>query len=81
MATLMENMQKAEFRLHRMRSRIWDLPAAKEEQGARVLSYLKKRFLRVKAQVENMTPTIVGKYSGLTRKELARTGTCETDWF
>ena len=22
-----------------------------------------------------------GKYSGLTRQELARTGTCETDWY
>ena len=24
---------------------------------------------------------VTGKYSGLTRAELARTGTCETDWY
>jgi len=38
---------------------------------------VKKQMAELKAQ----TPEPVGFYSGLTRRELAATGTCETDWF
>lgn len=62
--------------LRRMRQRIFDYPPEKEEQADKVLSYLKCRMLR-----DRETTIVVGKYSGLTREELARTGTCETDWF
>lgn len=62
--------------LRRMRQRIFDYPPEKEEQAGQVLSYLKRRMLR-----DRETTIVVGKYSGLTREELARTGTCETDWF
>lgn len=62
--------------LWRMRQRIFDYPCQKEEQADRVLGYLKRRSLRDPGPVPP-----VGRYSGLTRPELAQTRTCETDWF
>lgn len=62
--------------LRRMRQRIFSYPGQREAQADRVLAYLKMRSLRDPGPVP-----IVGPYSGLTRPELARTGTCETDWF
>lgn len=63
--------------LRRMRQRIFDFPPEKEAQASRVLCYLKRRTLRQRARgIERRGP-----YSGLTRQELHRTGTCEPDWF
>ena len=62
--------------LRRMRQRIFSYPGQREAQADRVLAYLKMRSLRDRVPVLS-----VGPYSGLTRSELARTGTCETDWF
>ena len=62
--------------LRRIRQRIFDYPDNKEAQADRVLAYLKMRSLRDPGPVLSVWP-----YSGLTRPELARTGTCETDWF
>ena len=61
--------------LRRMRQRIFSYSSKREAQADRVLAYLKMRSLRDPGTVP------VGRYSGLTRPELARTGTCETDWF
>lgn len=36
---------------------------------------------KVNARYPEKKGETVGKYSGLTRTELAKTGTCETDWF
>lgn len=67
----------SEQALRRMRQRIFDYPQDKEEQADRVLLYLKKRMLRNRKNETKAT----GPYSGLTRNELAKTGTCETDWY
>lgn len=70
-------MATSEQGLRRMRQRIFDYPATKEAQADRVLGYLKRRVMRHQARSNPAR----GPYSGLTRNELHRTGTCETDWF
>lgn len=66
--------------LLRMRQKIWDFDdTPKEAQADRVLRYLKARKMRGIAIAKTDLP--VGPYSGLTRQELAATGTCEADWF
>jgi len=67
----------SEQALRRMRQRIFDYPEHKQEQADRVLRYIKARFLRARGQCAQP----VGPYSGLTRAELRKTGTCETDWY
>ncbi len=64
----------SEQALRRMRQNIFNYPPEKEAQAQRVLLYLKKRSLRLRKAPK------VGPYSGLTRQELRRSGTCETDW-
>ena len=73
----MSQYQKSALALRSMRQRIVDYPQPKERQASRVLHYLKCRSLRDRDKVSSP----VGLYSGLTRSELHRTGTCETDWF
>lgn len=65
--------------LRRMRSIIFDYPEHQEAQASRVLHILKARHLRDRRDERAHAPT--GPYSGLTRRELAATGTCEADWF
>lgn len=68
----------SEQALCRIRSRIFSYDDTHNEAKAqRVLLYLKKRVMRQRAAAPQRT----GQWSGLTRAELARTGTCETDWF
>ena len=62
--------------LRRMRQKIFSYPGQREAQADRVLAYLKMRSLRDPGPVLS-----VGPYSGLTRAELRKSGTCETDWF
>ena len=70
----------SESALRRMRQRIWDYDGTDQEAKAeRVLRYLKKRALRELARSRENAPR--GPYSGLTRRELAMSRTCETDWF
>ena len=71
--------ERSKRALRRMRSVIFDYPSIQEEQAARVLQYLKKRYLRDRRAEKAFAP--VGRYSGLTHRELSATGTCETDWF
>ena len=73
----MSQYQKSALALRRMRQRIFDYPQPRERQACRVLNYLKCRSLRDRDKVSSP----VGLYSGLTRSELHKTGTCETDWF
>ncbi|MNG31324.1 hypothetical protein D3C84_1171000 [compost metagenome] len=71
-------MVSSEQALCRIRSNIFSYDGTtKEAQAGRVLHYLKRRVLRQRAAAPRRT----GQWSGLTRAELARTGTCETDWF
>ena len=67
----------SEQALRRIRQRIFDYPIEKQDQADRVLLYLKSRMMRYRKQVKES----VGPYSGLTRTELAKSRTCETDWF
>ena len=67
----------AEAALRRMRRRIFTYPDNKIEQAQRVLLYLKHRMMRSR----EIHPYPVGQWSGLTRGELRRSGTCETDWY
>ena len=67
----------SEQALRRIRQRIFDYPPEKEAQADRVLLYLKARMMRYRKQ----TKEPVGPYSGLTKSELAKTRTCEPDWF
>lgn len=67
----------SEQALRRIRNKIFDYPESKQAQADRVLHYLKARYLR--NQQKPAQP--IGKYSGLSRSELRRTGTCEADWF
>ena len=76
--------RRSENALRRMRQRIFDYDdTPKEEQAARVLAYLKARVLRQRSlerRIQEATEP-KGPYSGLSRRELAGTGTREPDWF
>ena len=72
----MNDYQKSAAALNRIRSFIFEYPPEKEDQADRVLCYLKERKMR-----DNKNHFKTGPYSGLTRKDLARTRTCETDWY
>ncbi len=65
--------------LPRLRQRIFDYPASREAQAARVLRGLKTRALRDRAAALAQAPR--GPYSGLSAAELRRTGTVEADWY
>lgn len=55
--------------------RLWD-------EDDRVYGLLGKALeRRSKLWCKALRSRSVGPYSGLTRSELARSGTCETDWF
>lgn len=62
--------------VRRLRSKIFDYPPEKCGQADRALEYLLERAQRQRRDERQS----VGPYSGLTRRELARTGTVETDW-
>ena len=72
-------MTKSEVALCRIRSRIFSYPEHKAAQASRVLSYLKSRVIRHKAQ--NVPIASRGPFSGLTQAELRQSKTLETDWF
>mgnify|MGYP006948433937 CR=1 FL=1 len=67
----------SEQALRKIRSKIFSYPDNKQDQADRVLAYLKARMLRYRKE----TPESRGPYSGLTRAELRKTRTCETDWY
>lgn len=78
----MNQYKKSAAALQRLRQRIFDYDdTPKEAQAERVLGYLKARKMR--DDIDEAVPPAyrVGPYSGLTRRELRKTGTCETDWY
>ena len=79
MTTFQPKYKMSQRALWRIRSIIFDYPEQLEEKASRVLHYLKSRHLRDRKAERAFAAT--GPYSGLTRGELAATGTCETDWF
>lgn len=79
MTTFQPKYEKSLRALRRMRSKIFGYPENLEAKASRVLHYLKDRHLRDRKAEREMAAT--GPYSGLTRRELSATGTCETDWF
>lgn len=70
---------QSKIALRRIRTKIFDYPEQLEAKASRVLEYLKARHLRDRRAERLAQPT--GPFSGLTRTELAATGTCEADWF
>jgi hypothetical protein len=50
------------------------------EDDHKIHRILKKALSMSRKRRERATPS-VGIYSGLTRRELARSGTCEPDWY
>jgi hypothetical protein len=79
MTTFKPKYENSKRALRRIRSMIFDYPDNVEQKASRVLHYLKDRHLRDRRAEKAFAPT--GPYSGLTRRELAATGTCEADWF
>jgi hypothetical protein len=70
-------MNDLEIRIHRLRQEISRLPL--DVGVPHHLSEALSAALIALQALPSSTP--VGPYSGLTRAELARTGTCETDWY
>ena len=71
---------KAQRMLRALRRKVFDYEdEGKDEKCGRLITRCKARLApRWKAQDEARAR---GPYSGLTRRELAASGTCETDWF
>lgn len=67
---------KSTYALRRMRMYIFAYPDSEQDRADKVLCYLKERSLRDRRDGSATLP-----YSGLTRAELRKSGTCETDWF
>lgn len=68
----------SERAVRRMRVKVFSYDGTpKEAQADRVFEYLLKRAARERKRERKA----VGPYSGLTRSELRRSGTCEADWF
>lgn len=72
------DLSQAEARVARLRSRIGSMPLH-EDAPAELAAELSIALADVRRIREGAAP-VVGPYSGLTRAELAKTGTCETDW-
>ena len=66
----------SEQALQQIRTKIFTYPEEKAEQAMNVLHYLKARHMRQRESVAQQGP-----YSGLSRAELSKTRTCETDWY
>jgi len=62
--------------LRRLRTNIFDYTGEQESKADRLLLKIKNKVIKAR-KIER----IVGPYSGLTKKELNITGTCETDWY
>ena len=78
MKTNTELVALAELRVSRLRSHLCRFPLDQElPQGlSDELNEAKAELLKLRSE----TPELVGPYSGLSRADLAKTGTCETDW-
>ena len=63
--------------LRKLRRKAFDYTGAKDKQFDRVLLKVKEKALKEQKSID----ITVGAYSGLTKLELQKTGTCETDWY
>lgn len=70
-------LTQAEGLLRRIRNspKLWEPDTTKID---RVLVKAKARMMRRRG---SCAAAPVGQYSGLTKQELRRSGTCETDWY
>ena len=68
----------AELKVARLRTHMGRFPLDQElpEGLSDELNEAKAELLKLRSE----TPELVGFYSGLSRSDLAKTGTCETDW-
>lgn len=71
------NELKKRLRQLRYQAMEADYPSPELEAIYAQMDEVDNQIAKLKAQ----KPEPVGFYSGLTRRELAATGTCETDWF
>jgi uncharacterized protein (DUF2461 family) len=69
----------SEKTLRQLRRAIFDYPPEIEAKADRVLLKLKARVLKQRENAIKNAPR--GPYSGLTRRELVASGTCEPDWY
>jgi len=75
---LVATLALAELRVARLRSHLCRFPLDQElPDGLSVELNEAKAELR---KLRDKTPEPVGHFSGLTRAELVKTGTCESDW-
>lgn len=63
----------------RIRNKVFDYPPEMDEKVTRVLRKCVAKKIEQRDKAAGPEPK--GPYSGLTRRELALTGTCETDWY
>lgn len=63
--------------LRNLRTHIFSYEGKQEIKADRVIAKVKEKHLK---QLERK-PAPTGPFSGLTRGELAKSGTCEPDWF
>jgi hypothetical protein len=68
----------AELRVARLHSHLCRFPL--EQELPEGLSHELNEAKAELRKLRDKTPEPVGRYSGLSRAELAKTGTCETDW-
>ena len=73
--------KKSKSALRRLRSNIFSYEQEKEAKAGRVIDALVTRAMRNNRNERLNQSNAKGYWSGLTKAELARTGTCETDWF
>lgn len=68
----------AELKVARLHTHLCRFPLDQElPKGlSNELNEAKAALLKLRSE----TPELVGLYSGLSRADLAKTGTCETDW-
>ncbi len=75
----MSEVAAIERRIRHLRTIIWDCETEEQERE------MDRQLMEAKASLfkarEREEPVQVGPFSGLTRRELAMTGTCETDWY
>lgn len=70
-------LQRADRRLHWLRSVVFYVLESREAQVARAMDTAKTQV----SQRKDSHGSSRGPYSGMTRGELAKSGTCEPDWF
>ena len=73
------NIAELELKIRRIRQTIFDLPDGEAEQAGQELERLKELLCRAREVEDIAAPR--GPYSGMTKRQLTLSGTCEADWF